>query len=208
MITNAIHITSEQMHSVRESGLLDACDEMVVGINGGKESESVAKAILPNKARLVFHGLESKAENLTIVEIEKWAPSHPDWKILYFHCKSATHKPNTDYHGLSSNWRRGMMGDLVKNWRTCVKDLENHDIACSHFMWNMGSDQSQHIPAGNFLWLTSNFAARLPSIYNRQRIKESGISSAESRYESEVYWGNGPKPRVMQYHPNGGDGIP
>jgi hypothetical protein len=101
-----------------------------------------------------------------------------------------------------------MMKDLVENWRTCVEDLKTHDITCSHWMWNMGSDQSQHIPAGNFLWITSNFAARLPSMFERQRIKDSGISHVDSRYESEVYWGNGPRPEVKQYRPNGGDGVP
>ena len=100
------------------------------------------------------------------------------------------------------------MADLTTNWRTCVMDLETHDIACSHWMWNMGSDQSQHSPAGNFLWLTSNFAASLPSMFERERIKMSGIASIESRYEAEVHFGNGRRPVVKQYRPNGGGGVP
>jgi hypothetical protein len=209
LVMNALHIVSEQVHQMRESGLIDACDEMVVGVNGGRESEVVARKILPDKARIVYHGLESKAENLTIVEIEKWAPSHPGWAILYLHCKGATHKPNTDYHGFSSNWRRGMMEDLVTNWRKCVSALEGgHDVACSHFMRGMGSDGSQNIAAGNFWWSTSNFVATLPSIYKRERIKVSGISSPESRFESEVWIGNGRMPKVMEFRPNGGGGVP
>lgn len=208
LLPNALAIISEQMSAVRESGLLDACEEMVVGVNGGPESLEVARKMIPDKARIVMHGLESRAENLTIVELEKWAPSHPGWNVLYFHSKGVTHKPNTDYHTFSSNWRRAMMEDLVINWKQCVEALNNHDIACSHWMWNMGSDQSQHIPAGNFLWITSDFVASLPSIYKRERIKESGISNADSRYEAEVHWGNGPKPNVKQYRPNGGGGVP
>lgn len=209
IIPNALAIIHEQMGNLRESGLLDAAQEMTVGVNGGPESLEVARKMLPEKARIVMHGLESRAENLTIVEIEKWAPSHPGWAILYFHSKGVTHKPGTHYHAFSANWRRAMMQDLVMNWKDCVQALKTgNDIVCSHFMWNMGSDGSQHIPAGNFLWLTSDFEARLPSIYNRERIKMSGIAAADSRFESEVYWGNGPRPKVHQWRPSGGGGVP
>lgn len=101
-----------------------------------------------------------------------------------------------------------MMGDLVLNWNRCVHDLDDgNDIVCSRWLWNM-ADGSQHIPAGNFLWVKSSFVARLPSIFLRERIKVSGIGHLESRYESEVYWGNGPKPNVKHYRLTSGGGIP
>ena len=195
----AMGIVCEQMQQLKESGLMDSCDEMVVGINGGDESLAIAKTVFPAKARLVMHGLDSKAENLTIAEIEKWAPSHPDWAVLYFHAKGCTHPPERiDKSDVSGQWRREMMQDVVTNWRQCVWDLRNHDIACPQWMWNM-ADGTQHISAGNFLWVRSSFVAKLPSIYSRARIQMSGIAAAESRYEAEVYWGNGPRPRVKDY---------
>lgn len=206
---NAFNIVHDQMTMIRASGLLDAAMYFLVGINGGKESSDVANLVIPAKAVRVMHGLQSKAENLTIVELEKWVKSNPDWVVLYFHAKGCTHPPDSDYgNRVSAPWRMSMMQDLVMNWRQCVSDLEaGHDIACSHWMWNM-ADGTQHIPAGNFLWTTSNFAAKLPSIFLRDRIKVSGISAAESRFEAEVYWGNGPRPNVKQYRPNGGGGVP
>lgn len=209
ILPSALEIVHEQMFQLKASGLLEASTEMIVGVNGGDESRVYAQSLLPTSARVVYHGLSSHAENLTIVELEKWAPGHPDWYVLYFHSKGATHPPGSSYgDGVSRGWRRGMMEDLVSNWRKCVADLEaGHDIACSHWMWNM-ADGTQHIPAGNFLWVTSNFAARLPSIYLRDRIHVSGISSAESRFEAEVYWGNGPRPNVKAYRPDGGGGVP
>ncbi len=91
------------------------------------------------------------------------------------------------------------MNDLVTNWKGCVIDLRNgYDIACSCWEWGM-CDGTQNIPPGNFLWIRSDFVAKLPSIYDRARIKQSGIKSAESRFESEVFWGNGPRPQVKQY---------
>jgi hypothetical protein len=209
MLPGAVFIVGEQMEAVKSSGLLNSCDEFVVGCNGGKESAPICRSIIPDKATIVFHGLESRSENLTIMEIEKWAPRHPNWAILYFHCKGATHIPNTNPEDFSAQWRRTMMKDLVLNWSNCVNDLcSGFDIVCSRWIWNMGVDRSQHIPAGNFLWINSSFAARLPSMLLRDRIKMSGLSAVESRYESEVYWGNGPRPRVKEYHEYGGDGIP
>jgi len=204
---NAVNIIREQMDAITESGLLYECSEFIVGINGGAESQQVANLVIPSKARIVLHGLESRAENLTLIEIEKFVKTHPDWHVFYFHAKGASHDPNSDYGKFSAGWRLGMMQDLVVNWRQCVADLETHDIVCSHWMWNL-ADGTQHIPAGNFLWVTSNFAAKLPSMYLRDRIKQDGISALSSRYEAEVAWGNGPKPVVKSYRPNGGGGVP
>ena len=208
LLENAVNIVREQMGQLKSSGLLDACSEFLVGINGGNESREIANLLIPSKARIVTHGLESRAENLTIVEIDKFVKTHPDWHVLYFHGKGASHAAGDSYGETTSKpWRIGMMQDLVMNWRQCVKDLETHDIACSHWMWNL-ADGTQHIPAGNFLWVTSNFAAKLPSFYLRERIKDDGIAALSSRYEAEVYWGNGPRPNVKSYRPNGGGGVP
>jgi hypothetical protein len=172
---------------------------MIVGCNGGDESVPIARRILPEKSRVIMHGLESHSENLTLVELQKWAFKHPGWVILYFHTKGITHKPGSEYAHVSTLWRRTMMQDLVDNWKTCVNDLRSgYDIACS--CWENGmADGTQNIPPGNFLWVKADFVAKLPSIYERARIKQSGISSAESRFEAEVFWGNGPKPNVKQY---------
>jgi hypothetical protein len=209
LLPGAESIIAEQMGQLMASGLLKEATEFHVGINGGEESKVIAALNIPSKAQFVFHGLSSRAENLTIVMLENWVKNHPGWNVLYFHAKGATHHPGTPYaECVSAPWRRAMMQDLVTNWQACVENLETCDIVCSRWLWHMGHDRSQHIPAGNFLWITSDFAAKLPGIHLRQRIKDSGIGGLESRYEAEVYWGNGPTPKVKAWRPNGGGGIP
>lgn len=205
----ALLIVQQQMDAVCVSGLGAAASHFVVGINGGPESRAFADILLPPRALKVFHGLESHAENLTIVELEKWAKDHANWNVLYFHAKGCTHPPGDPYgEGVSGPWRDTMTRYLVMGWKHCVQMLESgYDIACCHWLWNQ-CDGTQHIPAGNFLWVNSDFAARLPSIYLRDRIKVSGIAAAESRYEAEVYWGNGPRPHVYECLPKGGEGVP
>ena len=79
---NAYNIISDQMNLLSESGLEDAASEIIIGINGDEESRTFADLTLPKKSKLIFHGLKSNAENLTIVEMEKWVVNHPDWYVL------------------------------------------------------------------------------------------------------------------------------
>ncbi len=208
LLPSAFSIVEEQMNALKSTGLEDAATEIHCGVNGGSESQVYAMSMFPRKAKVTYHGLQSKAENLTIVMLENWVKDHPDWNVLYLHAKGSSHAPGSSYGDhVSRPWRHGMMEDLVGNWRQCVQDLSSHDIVCSHWMWNM-ADGTQHIPAGGFLWIKSSFARKLPSIFLRERIKGSGIAAYESRYEAEVYWGNGPRPNVKSFRPNGGGGVP
>ncbi len=138
--------------------------------------------------------------------LHEFCKANPGWHVLYFHAKGSTKtKPSETMH--ANDWRRGMMHDLVLNWRECLPLLDTHDIVCSHWKWNQCHDRSQHIPAGNFLWITSDFAATLPSMLERERIRNDGIGALSSRYEAECFWGNGPRPRVFQFRPTG-PGMP
>ena len=200
-MANAGCIISDQITQMVNSGLWDAATEIHFGINGGKESEEAAKSIIPPKATVKFHGLDSRSENLTIVMIEEWVKTHPGWNVIYLHGKGCSHDPNSDYAmRVSKPWRDSMMQDLVINWRQCVADLDaGYDVACMVWLWNQGWDQSQHYAAGTFFWATSDFLAKLPSIYLRERIKLDGIGAVSSRFEAEVWIGNGPRPNVKAY---------
>lgn len=197
----AMAITEEAMRLMRESELLQNCQQLTVGINGTPvESERFASTYLPNRARIIWHGLQSRSENLTIIEIEKFVKDNPGWCVLYFHCKGATHTLISDYGMFAGRWRRCMLRNLVTNWQQCVKDLhQGYDAVGCHWMTGMGVDKSQHYFAGNFFWATSDFLATVPSMFLRDRIKMSGIDSYESRYEAEVWIGNGKLPKIKDY---------
>lgn len=199
LLENAVKVINEQMMELENSGLLNVASEFIVGINGGNESREIANLIIPASAKIVLHGLASRSENLTIIEIEKFARTHPGWFILYFHSKGACHDPENKDGKQRARWRRCMMRNCVKNWQRAVHHLGEGYEACGvHWRTNVGPDRSQHYFAGNFWWVTSSFFRMLPSMYQRPRIRMSGIASLESRYEAEVVLGNGPRlPRVM-----------
>ena len=167
---NAGCIIRNQITQMVNSGLWEAANYIHFGINGDEESKPITSSIIPHdsKVTVTLHGLQCRTENRTVEMLLDWAKTHPGWNILYLHGKGASHPPDSEYaNRVSQPWREAMMQDLVVNWRQCVADLETHDIACMVWLWEQGWDKSQHVSAGNLLWLTSDFAAKLPSLYLR-----------------------------------------
>jgi hypothetical protein len=198
-----LEIIMEQMDVLRRSGLEDAATEIHIGVNGGEESRFFAESLLPSKARVVYHGLQCRSENRTLVMMEDWCRSNTNQAhLLYFHSKGITHAPGSDYgERISRPWRNRMMETCVHHWRQCVKDLEGYDAAGAHWLTGQGWDRSQHYFAGTFFWVRASFFRTIPSLTTRQRIKDSGLDSLESRYEAEVHLGNGPRlPIVKNYY--------
>lgn len=195
---SAVNVVRNQMYQLEHSGLLTEATHVFCGINGGSESDNIANLVLPVKADRILHGLDSRAENLTIVAIENWVKTNPGWAVLYLHAKGATHDPASDYGKFSGRWRECMMKHLVANWRVCLGNLEaGFEATGCHWMTGL-ADGTQNIFGGNFWWATSDFLREVPSIFLRDRIKVSGIASLESRYEAEVWIGNGRLPKVKE----------
>ena len=202
LLPNAYAVVSDQMKRLQVSGLADAADEIICGINGGDESRNVAALIMPAKAQFVMHGLDCKNENLSLVMMENWLKAHPEEAhVLYFHAKSSSHDLTSDYGRFDWAWQNCLMTHCVDAWRRCVQDLAVFEAVGCHWMTGM-ADGTQHYFAGTFFWARASYLRTLPSIYQRERIKLSGIGSPESRYEAEVWIGNGPRlPSIRDYHP-------
>jgi hypothetical protein len=80
-------------------------------------------------------------------------------------------------------------------------------VGC-HWLTGKSADHNQNLWGGNFFWAKASFLRTLPSIYERGIIKVSGIKSIESRYEAEVWIGNGARlPIVKDYHPDDAYGV-
>ena len=202
---STVPVVQSQLARLVKSGLYDAASEIVAGVNGGEESLDVARLVMPPKIKPVFHGLESRCENPTIVLLEQWLKNHTEEAfVLYFHAKSSGHDLASDYGKFDWRWQDCLMTHCVDNWRKCVSDLQYVEAVGCHWLTGQGHDHSQHYFAGTFFWARASFLRTLPSIFERERIKISGIASAGSKYEAEVWLGNGPRlPTIVDYHPGG-----
>lgn len=195
-------IAAEMMFSLQSSGLWDSASEFHVGVNGTpKESGSYVKEHFPENAHITYHGLESRNENSTIVLIEERLKSlDGEAYVLYQHQKGSSWPIG---HDLTTNCRRCFLFHLVQRWARCLRDLGgNADCASCHYFVPPRTPPGQYIFAGNFFWAKASFLRTLPPIRDRARIKQDGIGALSSRYEAEVWIGNGPRiPKAVDYHP-------
>ncbi len=207
ILDNAIDIVHGQMSELKSCGLEDAATEIHCGVNGGEESRVFCVGLFPERSKVTLHGLQCRNECRTIRLLEQWLPGHMDWHVLYFGAKGATHPPSDP---LRTSWRQCMMKHLVTDWRKCVADLESsyESVGC-HWMQPPQTPTTQYIWAGTFFWSKASYLLTLPSIMERGRIKESGIDAMESRFEAEVWIGNGSRrPSIMDYCPMWTPGRP
>lgn len=201
----AQQFNEKYMKDLTDSGLLDAADHFVAGINGGKESEDCAKLYLP-RAEHVFHGLEGTSTNHTTQLMRDFCEDHPDWNVLYFHSKGlAHHVPEyASYLEWENRWIKCMVTNCIHNWRTCVEDLETYESVGCHWMLNIGSAKADNIWGGTFFWVRSDFVKTIPAVSECPLVKEFGINSKEARATSEHYIGLGPRlPTTKDYCING-----
>jgi hypothetical protein len=198
-LPNAFNIAQWQMAVMEASGLTDTADEIYCGVNGGDESVAFAETVFPEKSVKLYHGLQCHTEIRTIMHMQKTMTGRKGWKIFYHHCKGAFHSPGEK---MIINWRNCMTNHLVTNWMNCVNALNNgKDSAGCH--WLEGQvDGTMCLFGGNFFWVTSDFLNTLPPIENNPRIPiMGGVDAVESRFESEVILGTGPRmPKVRDFH--------
>lgn len=198
----SVRFNEKYMKDLVDSGLMDAAQHFVAGINGGKESEIYARLTLP-KAQHLFHGIDCLSENLTMEAMRTFCLEHPGWNVLHFHSKGLAHDA-PEYAGyieFESRWINCMVNACIHNWRTCVGDLETHDSVGCHWMANVGNPPVDHIWGGCFYWATSDFIGTLPPLADCPLVKKFGIRSAEGRATGEQYIGLGPNlPRIKDYH--------
>lgn len=163
---------SEQILTLKSSGLGAAADEIHIGMPG--QDHLLAAALSPDKAILHDVGDGGRGECPTLEFLQQWLRGHEDWAVCYFHMKGVSQPSNS----LFAAWRKCMEKCVIWNWETCIKDLESgYDTVGAH--WN--TNQDQRYWAGNFWWASVKHLLKLPPISRK-------VVNGKS-YESEVWIG-------------------
>lgn len=190
------NLLSMQMAAICNSGLYENANKMVIGLNWDEFDTEMALTEIPEGATLIVHG--AKAESLlpTMVFMQKWARQHPDFYILFFHSKGATH-PNDPF---TTAWRNCMTRHLITDWRKCVADLDaGYDAVGCHWLHNSPNDPnsnrwgSNSFFAGVFFWTTAKYLNTLPPLPEK-------VTDRHSWFLPELLLGCG-KPKIKDYHP-------
>ena len=182
---HAVSIMVDQMHALNSSGLVNAANEIHIGVNGSDSQALTAYCFTPPRTGLHIYN-DGQSELTTMTSLQKWL--EPGWAVLYHHIKGVQYPGNTKW----DNWRHCMERVCVHDWRICLKFLENgYDTVGAHWLTHkkfpmVGEDQRYW--GGNFWWATSDYLLTLP---------ELPTDSHENRYQAEVWIGESTKSPVV-----------
>lgn len=194
LFDHAAGIVAEQILSMFNSGLTEACSKMVFGVNGGEEDAMAVAEMVPSKAEVITHPDDAKGEHPTLRAMQIWAKSNPGWLVWYMHTKGAT-QPGNEFW---ARWRHCMQGAIIDRWRDCADNLESGKAeACGcHWLTPQQYPGVVNSPffGGNFWCCTSDFINTLPLI-------EASAKDRPAFYDAESLIGRGPRPpRIIDYH--------
>ena len=189
-------IFQEQMSSLIESGLYDNCDFIHIGINGDEELPFTL-----DKMRVEYN--ENKIlEANTLQRAWEFSNNNQDYKILYFHSKGVTWSDHPYYSVTTTSWRKYLEYFVIKNWKTCIGDLNSYDCVGAEWIYkakltdlDLQKDTYLIVPHynGNFWWASAKYLSQLDLdyIYNEEK--------GWARFKSE-FWMGTKKPKFKSYH--------
>jgi hypothetical protein len=174
---NGKDIFEDQFKTIYESGLYSASSIIFCSVLGNRNGY-----VLPNKYRVVFESKESLAYERPILEFMKNNSTTYIGKYWYIHTKGISHY-RTKRQNNANDWRVYMEYFLIKKWRTCVRDLEQYDVAGVNYM----NFPVAHF-SGNFWWTKSSYIQKNDEKFNYKEY-----------YETE-YWLCKANPIGISYH--------
>jgi hypothetical protein len=152
---------NEQSSLLNNSGLVDACEFVHVGVNGEDIPES------HGKFRFVKNAEPLNEETPTLVSLRDFCASNPRWKVLYMHTKGIT-QPMQSTH----DWRKIMEYYCIERWQECVEKLDEHDAVGCLYMDHCYYGYFPHF-SGNFWWANSDYINKLDNSYLNTGIRQN-----------------------------------
>lgn len=185
-------LVQAQMDLLASTGLYEASNEIVIGLNGG--GIDFMREACPPGCTILEHGANAESLLPTYLYLEEWIKSHPDWYVCLWHTKGITHPEDT----LNILWRRCMERCVIENWRQCVTDLDlGVDSAGAHWLTRdqFGPIVNTFFWGGAFYWAKASFLLKLPPL-----IRE--VKTRDDWFAPEMWIGTGPRPSVRDYAPH------
>lgn len=177
----SIPLMMDQMNTLQECGLLNACHELVVSINGDSSNQSAARSIAPKKAKFIDNGTHCKSLLKTMNEVRGWSSEHPGWALCFFHIKGVTHPQD----GFYCAWRKCMERWVLLNWRQCVADINSgYETVGAHWLTREKYGNCVTFPfwGGQFFWAKADFLSKLPELPMEPKCRQDWFLSENCPY--------------------------
>jgi hypothetical protein len=178
-------IVHEQMADLKRYGLLDACNDFYIGLNGDDADQARVSEAASPKAMIFQNAKETwgSGEVQTLRELREFSMAFPDHRLCYFHVKGLSYPPTHPGYQSAMEWRHRMQNVVIRRWRECLMYMDRGVESVGQW-WNVAPNGSYW--AGNFWWATAEFINTLPPIITEGQ-------HSHGRYEAELWIGAGPK---------------
>jgi hypothetical protein len=200
-IDNWKEIYTEQMNTIKESGLYDKVEYIFVGILGNFEKEYFNDP----KIKILYTDKRTELYEIqTINFIKNFTLDQNLFKnqeayILYIHTKGVRNAGNKD---CVTSWRKMMEYFLIEKYENCIQFLDEYDtLGCNIVNQEcfdiekvrVNKSHSLHY-SGNFWWSKKSYIQKLPNL-------EIDLSpdSINTRYRAENW--------ILSQYPNAKVGV-
>jgi hypothetical protein len=159
-------ILTRQFALLKESGLLDACSGLFVGLVGTSVTSALNEILAHPKTKIVNRAASGN-EEVTTARLKEFADeAKVPCKLLYMHARGITKDPHSREGLASDDWTKMLEFFNLARWKNAVDVLNDHYTAgCemwSHAHRTRPGGFSFHY-AGNFWWARSDYVKRLDS---------------------------------------------
>ena len=186
LINNWINILKEQITELKNSGLYDACDNIIATIYSeyiDNQNRNLFKEIIKNEDTSNKWIIVELYKNNYEYEILKIIKNYCDYEneninICYFHTKGVCSEQIKQNIGLPS-WRKYLNYFIINKWKDNIEKLKDYDVVSVDYDFNQY--HNKHIIGGNFFWSKSEYIKKLSEPqYSKDRFYyDSWISSYE-----------------------------
>lgn len=157
-INNGLKILNEQINYIKNSGLYDKLDYILIILLG----PHIKLTLCDYKIKVIYESENNLEHELPAMKLVKQISDQLNFnvKILYIHVKGVLNKPH------SYEWRKYLEYFLIQKHEICIKSLNNFFCVGvnQHFYFDEENKKRNHF-SGNFWWANSNYIKSLSPIY-------------------------------------------
>ena len=155
------NLLAEQSQLLVDSGLVEACEFIHVGVSGNDIPESFGKF------RFVKNEEPWMEETPTLTALKDFCVQNDNYSVLYMHTKGVTQPMQSTY-----DWRKIMEYFCIEKWQDAVQKLEEHDAVGCLYMDHCYYGYFPHF-SGNFWWANAFYVNRLNHSYLTDGIRQN-----------------------------------
>lgn len=200
-VSGDIDITMEQVALLKNTGLMDAAEKVIICTHYNENSFEPLKEFLKYQKNIDYKHFEPEYqqwfEYTTCLQLKEDS-KQSDFYALYIHNKGSYTRTYPNYL-----WRKYMEYFCIERWKDCVEKMdEGYETCGAGYMKEEENIPPYNFYAGNFFWAKSNYINRCKDLKTPPEVNFNSQFEGQDnlRYDLEYWHGSG-KPKWFDLHP-------